>query len=306
MQWGHIKTLFILSFLLLNIYLVSAFIDRQQEIGYLDSQELPIEDQLASEEITYEDVSSIDEMQMAYISVIQRDLTVEDMEELADLEEQTTEVFQDNIIISELEESIPLSKEMTAEELESNVLPKVLYGEEYTYWNWDEEVNVVVFFQEKEDSTIYFNENGLLIGFLNEDGELTHYAQTILGESEVQGELVQLNQPVQVIGQLYNANYLNRGDEITDMKIGYYSRITAEGIQVFAPTWNVEINEEENQFVNAAEGVIYESNPQEFLLDIIGEHAVRMNSLSESNELRDSTLPLLEERLEIDNRSETE
>jgi regulatory protein YycI of two-component signal transduction system YycFG len=305
MQWGHIKTLFILSFLLLNIYLISAFFDRQQEVSYLDNQELPIEDQLASEDISYEEaVDEVDITELVYISVGQLEIADE---ELDNLETQTAEVLQDNVIISELEDPIPLDEEMAGEEIETMVLPHVLYGMEYSFWGWNETFNIVVFFQQKEDRTIYYNENGLLLGFLNEDNELTHYTQTVLGETEVEGDLVQLNQPIQVIGQLFNANYLNRGDEVTNLDVGYYSRIAAEGIQVFAPTWNVGINQNENHLVNAIEGIIYENNADGFLLETLENHAIRLSILDEDHELRESFSPHLEERLEVDeNRSESE
>ena len=305
MQWGNIKTLFILSFLILNIYLVSAFIDRQQDVGYLDNQELPIEDQLASEQIT-NDADPVDVTEAAYISVIQRELSDEDLEELDELEEQTTEVFNNNMIISEWNSPIQLSKDMTSEGLEAAIIPHVLYGNEYTFSEWNEELNILMFFQVKEKSPIYYNENGLLLVYLNDDNEATHYSQTILGEVEVEDDPVQLNQPTQVIGQLFKANYLQRGDNVSRIQIGYYSRISAEGIQVFAPTWKVTVNESRDHFVNAIEGLIYESNETEFLLDIIGEHTIRMNMLDEENELRENFLPLLEDRLEMDNRSETE
>lgn len=304
MQWGHIKTLFILSFLILNVYLVSQFIDRQQEVGYLDNQELPIEDQLASEQITNE-ADPVDVTQLPYISVVQREISEDDMEKLESFEDQRWEVLGDNLIISEFEDPLALAPDMTEEGMEAAIQPRVLYGEEYTFWDWNEELDVIIFFQQKE-RTIYYNENGLLLLFLNENNEVTHYTQTVLGETEIQGDLVQLNKPSQVIGQLFLGNYLNRGDAVTEIKVGYYSRISADGIQVFAPTWKVTVNGERDHFVNAIEGFVYDSNEHEFLQNVMSENLVRMNLLEEDNELKESLMPLLETRLESYNRSETE
>ena len=99
---------------------------------------------------------------------------------------------------------------------------------------------------------------------------------------------------------------MHRGDNVSAIEIGYYSRVTAEGIEVFAPTWKVTVNKERDHFVNAIEGLIYENNQADFLLDVVGEHTIRMNMLDEENELRENFLPILEERIELDNRSETE
>lgn len=305
MQWGHIKTLFILSFLFLNIYLIWALIDRQQDVGYLDNQELPIEDQLAAEEIKYDSIE-VDVSQSAYISAIQKELTDEDLQELEDAQGQESEVINNNLIFAEFETPVRLSQNISVEELEMLIQMNFLHGEEYYFWDYNEELNVLLFFQEKEERVVYYNENGLLLIFLNDDRQATHYAQTILGESEVQGDLVQLNQPTQVIYQLFNANYLNRGDEITDMEIGYYSRIAADGIQVFAPTWKVTVNDERSHFVNAIEGIIYKNEQREFLLNMIQEYVGHLHALDDENPLKDSMLPALERRLETNNRSETE
>jgi len=304
MQWGHIKTLFILSFLILNIYLVSAFIDRQQDIGYLDNQELPIEDQLAAENITYNIDTDVTES--TYISVTQRVLSVDELAELKGFEGQTSEVINESFIATKIDSPVSVPKDVQKQEIENIVQTNVLYGEEYLLWNWNEELNVLVFFQKKDERTIYYNENGLLLVYLNEDNEMTHYTQTVLGKAEVQGDPVALNQPIQVIGTLFKGNYLNRDDVVNDVKLGYYSRIAAEGIQVFAPTWRVTVNEERDHYVNAIEGIVYESDELEFLQNVIDKNATRILTLDEGNELRSSILPELNVRLDIDNRSETE
>lgn len=305
MQWGHIKTLFILSFLILNIYLVSAFVDRQQDVGYLDNQELPVEDQLAAENITYDDVEE-QVTESTYISATQKMLSKDDLNELDNMDGQKIEVFDNSKITAEIESAGSIPDNATDEVIEDLVQSYVLYGEEYSLWGWNEEFNILVFFQSKEGRDIFYNENGLLLVYLNENNEMTHYTQTILGESEVQGDLVALNQPTQVIGILYKGNYLYRDDNVSEVKMGYYSRISAEGIQVFAPTWKVTVNKERNHFVNAIEGIVYDNEEHEFLMEVMNNNAMQIMTLNEDNDLRSSILPVLNERLEMDNRSETE
>lgn len=309
MKWDHIKTLFILSFLILNIYLVTALIDRQQDVGYLDNKEQPIEDQLTAENITYNNID-VDTTEAAYLSVTQKNFSAEELEAINNLENQTAEVINNSFIVARLEEPVKIEEQATYAEIQRTVQPNVLDGEEYILWSWNEDINVLLFFQTKEDltreRTIYYNENGLLLVYLNENNEITHYTQTVLGQSEVQGELVTLNQPVQVIGSLYKGNYLNRGDEVTGMNLGFYSRIAAEGIQVFAPTWRVTINNERSHLVNAIEGIVYESKEEDFLRTVIEENIARIITLGEDNEVQTSILPELAKRLDIDNRSETE
>ncbi|MHA6250307.1 two-component system regulatory protein YycI [Oceanobacillus sp. CAU 1775] len=305
MQWGHIKTVFILSFLILNIFLFGAFNDRQQEVGYIANQEVTIEEQLAAEDITYGDFN-VDITEATYISVMQRTLSDEELEQLDAMDNQDIVVFENNHIISELDNPFEIQPNMSPEAIEALLQGNVLYSEEFQFWDWNEELNILVFFQTKEGRSIYYNESGLLLVYLDEDNQATHYTQTILGESEVQGDLVTLNQPTQVIGILFNGNHLQRGDEITDVNMGYYSRISAEGIQVFAPTWKIEVNDERHHFVNAIEGIIYDSDSFEFYMDTISDNAALVAGLEEDEALRSSILAELNKRLELDNRSETE
>lgn len=77
MQWGHIKTLFILSFLILNIYLLVQYVDRQQdsERPVLDeSKESSMEERLESENITIQTELESDVTESNYISVSQKNL----------------------------------------------------------------------------------------------------------------------------------------------------------------------------------------------------------------------------------------
>src|SRR5699024_3414308 len=109
MQWSQIKTLFILSFLVLNIYLLIQYIDKQEraDVGVLSSQEASIEEQLESENITLEDVE-VDITQDTYISVAQHTFADEEEERLANLPDQRPVIFDDRFIVSALEEPVAI------------------------------------------------------------------------------------------------------------------------------------------------------------------------------------------------------
>src|SRR5699024_2041647 len=144
------------------------------------------------------------------------------------------------------------------------------YPEEYKYWNWNEELNVMVFFQKKIERPVYYNQNGVVLLFLNEDNEVTFYLQTMLGETESLAEKRTLIEPMRAIEILYMANELYTDDHITNVNIGFHTRVPFEGdVQVFVPIWKVNVNEEEDFFVNAIEGFTFSTDEGEFLEDVI-------------------------------------
>jgi len=308
MQWGHIKTLFILSFFLLNIYLLIQFIDKQQEadLGVLDSQESSFEEQLAADDITIENIET-DIEEAAYLSVPQREISREDIDQLNNTDGITSTVIDDEFIVSEFEESVSISEDASWEEINNQVKEYILYPEEYELWDWDQETNVLLFFQKKNDRTIYFNQYGLVLVYLNDENEMTHYTQTILSEEQQHDEMNSVIQPMTAIEALFDNNYLNPGDVINDVRLGYYSRIVSGGTQVFAPSWKVTLNNgERNYFVNAIEGLRYAIDDTEFVQRISGESADEIRSMDGENENLNSLIDTLMPRIDTSNRSEGE
>ncbi|AXI11023.1 hypothetical protein CV093_21330 [Oceanobacillus sp. 143] len=308
MQWGHIKTLFILSFLILDIYLLVQFVQKQEEAdnGILDNRELSFEEQLKAENITIPKLETGGIEKESYISVSQRLLTKEDVEPLMAKQGVSTEVIDNYFLVSQLEDPIPITESASKDNISELVESYLLFPEQYMYWGWNKDLNVLIFFQEIKDRPVYFNQNAVALAFLNESNEITHLTQTMLGEPEPQGELQTLIPPLQSIKALYSRSYLNADEEVTgDVVLGYYARLLTEGNQVIAPTWKVTVNEERNYFVNAIEGLASPANEIEFLHSTITSDEKKIAALDSESEVKHSFLEVIN-KLEIDNRSETE
>src|SRR5690625_6022415 len=93
-------------------------------------------------------------------------------------------------------------------------------------------MNVIIYFQTKMDRPIYFNQNGLVLLFVNNKNEITYYTQTKLGDTETLAEKRELIEPIKEIETLYNGNELNQGDDITSVKIGFNTRVSFEGVVI--------------------------------------------------------------------------
>lgn len=309
MQWSQIKTLFILSFLALNVYLLVQYVEKQEraDLDWLNRQDASIEEQLESENITLGDIE-VDTTEDTYISVPQHVFTDEQKEELANLGDQTPVVFDDRYIVSALEEPVSIPETATSTDINNMVRNHIIFPESYHLGTWNEEMNVLLFFQETRDRPIYFNAYALLMVFLNENNEMVFYTQSMLSEPEQQGDMKSLTQPIQAIEVLYDRNQLYSDDEVTHLELGYHTRVPlANGEQIFAPTYKISVNEDRSYFVNAIEGQTFPSEDEVFIRERVDVLASAVEQLDDDHEWKADVLDHLHDMLENDsNRSEQE
>lgn len=308
MQWGQIKTLFILCFLILNIYLLYLVIDKQKEadIGVIEREDATIEERLESEDISYDNLPELEEDKEPFLYVEQKTFSKDDKRALGKMNNQASVVLDDNYIISAFEDPIKIPDDATGETVSSLFESEIIYADNYRFWNWNEDLNVLVFFQEKNERPIYFNMNGLVLVLLNDDNEAVGYIQTMLGESEEGEEEKSLIQPIKVIESLYLSNQLNGGESVSDMRIGYHTRVPlADGMQVFVPTWKVKINDERDYYINAIEGFTFSGNDSEFLNETIETfyNYIRSTS-SDHKDIKEVIMKELSDRQDEENGSE--
>lgn len=225
---------------------------------------------------------------------------------LNSIENLTAAVIDDEFIVAQLNEPVPIPINASDSRITELLAPNLAYADEYTFWDWNEDYRVLIFSQSKEGRPIYLNGSAIILAYLNQDNEVTHYTQMMLGESSKQGTAQAINPPIQAIGTLFERNNLIQDDVVTEVKLGFLSRIPAEGSHVFAPTWKVTVNESRNYFVNAIEGLVYAGTDKEFLNETIEKNITRIGSLPEESEIKESALHALEQSLEIGNRSEIE
>ncbi|GGD02415.1 two-component system regulatory protein YycI [Pontibacillus salipaludis] len=273
MQWGQIKTLFILCFLVLDFFLVYQFINKteQSQLGVLP--DTSIEEQLEAEDIQLQNVPE-NPPKKTYISAKRYDFKEEDLETLEENDNQNPEVYG-NILISEFKEPVDIDLEADESKISSIVKDEILFRDEYQYWGYNERWNVLIFFQLREGDPIYYNQNGVVLAFLNEEKDgISRFTQTHLDEIKNTGEEQDLIKPIQAISTLFDKNKLYSDDTVTKFDIGYYTLVQVplqNGVQVFSPTWNIHVNEESNYFVNGLEGQYISKDEDEFVNEFIQE-----------------------------------
>lgn len=285
MQWNQIKNVFILVFLLLNVYLLYQFNEKRElaDVDVLEPRESTIEHQLELEDIEIGELPE-EELKETYLSVDQRTFTKE-FKDLSDTDSQKMMLINDTFIVSVFEKTIPIRKSDSPSDIEELLEDEIPYAEEYEFWDWNEDTNIIILFQQKKDRSVYFNQNGVVLVYLNDDDEAVFYTQTMLGETEQRQEEKSLIEPMTAVETLYNANELKSGDEITNVGIGFHTRVPLEdGEQIFVPTWKVVVNEERNYFVNAIEGFVFAGDEVEFLEETLELYIERIEDIEEEDE----------------------
>lgn len=279
MQWGQIKTLFIISFLLLDLFLLMQLWANQENEIIQEVSETTLEEELNTQNIDISEVPA-EAPAVTFLTMQPGGFTDQQLEGLRSKENQQVNVYNDRLLESTLEEPVDIDKENIQEEI-SDIVP---FSNRYSYWGWDEEESTALFFQKTNNRTIYYNRGGLLM-IRTEDGQMTGYTATLLEEApdtestEMGQELVS---PMDVVSLLYNNGYLEENDKIEDMTVGYYSLVNLEpgeenGYQVFAPTWRVSVGGE-YYFVHATNGQILTNDTGDFIQTVTEAYSSQFNS----------------------------
>lgn len=265
MQWGQIKTLFILCFLILDIFLLHHF------ITYSNTNFEPI-DNVSMEDDVRNNVNGINNLpeespaEEAMLYAERKDFSDTELTEIEELPNQTSIVIDRHLIISEFDKPLAVNVEEDVEALAENIWN----FNQYRYFDKDEASNTYIFFQEI-DRPIYFNPSGVLLVQVNDKEEVTRYVQTILEKAEDQQEPEEINSPMDALTGLYLRNgFITSGDEITaEVELGYHNLLPLpNGVQLLAPTWEFEVNGERHYYVNAIEGHLTSRNDEDFIQEM--------------------------------------
>lgn len=255
MQWGQIKTLFIICFLILNIFLIKQLIDRQDE----EIRFIPVttrEDELKFNINGLENLS--DENYSAPLVHTQNyNYNLRAKEEIEALPDQQVVVVDNAYLYSRFNQPVAFD----FGDPESDLETYVLNGDRYTYWGELDLANVLVFFQEMEHP-IFYNTNAILLIYLNSEGQMTQYTQSqlrIVGSPDDGRSLIK---QYDAIYRLYHHfKELVTGDVVTDVALGYHNLVSLpNGEMILNPTWDIQVNHLDHHFVNAIDGHNYPQN----------------------------------------------
>ncbi|WP_066059568.1 two-component system regulatory protein YycI [Robertmurraya korlensis] len=264
MDWSRIKTIFILSFFVLNIYLMNEFLKIRTATKYEYATNPTLENRLKADEITYNELPKNFEKDK-YLSTVPRVFIEEEVAKLLDttLSGQTIIIRNNQTIDSKLGTPLKVSSKGQPSELDAFLKGSVINGDQYRYWGRDDNENSIIYYQQYEEKLFYKNLSGQIKFYLNSDNEVVSYEQTLLDKIEELTEDERIIQPIKALETLYENGHLPYGTKIEKVEFGYYTHVRLTSSQVLTPAWRFVLDEGENLFVNAFEGQVIQLKDEE-------------------------------------------
>lgn len=264
MDWSKAKTLLILTFLILNVYLVVQLMDRMIEPRIVATT--------ASGKTILKD-REIDEKQLQSVSRDIGYLTAE--VDTGSLAPTSSSPIKDAItsVQNQVEWSVrlakpaPLDPKAMRDAATAFVQSSINHGSDYTFWKFDNKHNEMTFVQTYKGQPLYSTpeqsrEDNAMIGpsllvlQLNDDKEIVSYRQRHLNEVVRQAQDVTLLSASEAVIQLSEQGLFPASKRMTGHKLGYFCLVTegTKSVQILPPTWQIELDGEELYFVNAIDG----------------------------------------------------
>ncbi|ARK24873.1 hypothetical protein SporoP37_09475 [Sporosarcina sp. P37] len=263
MDWNRTKTIFIIVFSILNVFLYWLYLDRQMGVG--DMQVLgktSVEETLRLENITYDPIP-FSKKEVSYLSAHIATFSEEKLDKLSN---QSFSWDEKSRLLSRMKKKVSIKNDEGELEFDEFLSKYVLKGEEYVLWEADEEDQRAVFFQRVKNETIFYSPNAMLIVHWDDDGKVTHYEQRMLEEFLSFNHKKDLLSQDDAVTSLVTRGYLQPDSTVMQVKSGYSTLVQLTETQVFAPTWNVQVKLKdgtiEHYFINAIEGKVIEFQPE--------------------------------------------
>jgi len=260
LDWNRTKTIFIIVFAILNVFLYTLYVNRisdARELETLTAPNVNIEEKLEQDHITLKSLPpKVNEL--GYVSGKLKVFTQKEIESLPD---QTATISDDTRLLSTLKNAYELTDIKKADSYKEFLDTFVLSGNQFTLWNVNEKEGKAEFLQVVEERPIYYTQP-LLIVYFNKDHEIVRYEQRMFENFEEFNTTKNIVQPTTALNTIYTREMLPPDSVISSMDLGYSTLVQLTETQVFAPTWHIHVELTDGQtndfFVNAVEGKIIE------------------------------------------------
>jgi len=262
LDWSKTKTIFIIVFSILNVFLYSLYIDRYTEAEQI--QPLPestIDEKLHGDNITYAALPDSSE-DKPYVrgeskSFAETDVEIDGIVNV--LDERLLQITYDEPVNLEGDKEDALLAFIEEEVPESS---------EYTLWKIDEDQNQAVFFQQITDIPLFHSKGGQLTVFWDENDAVIGFEQTLFDNIIENEERKKLITPLEAIHTLYQKSLLETNSRIVGAELGYSTHVqVSENRQMFVPTWRIRVKDSEgvetDHFVNAIKDGVIELNKKD-------------------------------------------
>ncbi|MGM7703258.1 two-component system regulatory protein YycI [Pseudalkalibacillus sp. Hm43] len=263
MDWKNIKTIFIFTFLLLNLYLGTEFYNKvNPDLDILNEET----QKKVNEIIDYSKSLPKIEKKLFITTGTVKEFTDEDIKEFTNHNSNqeinlgpTNEGEDKRIISAILNSPYPFTPDSEVKgQLEQFVENYIPNGEQYKYWKYDEERNIYIFTQHLDGIQFYFenyiadnNLTGMIEIYVDSQSKDQNESKTSKHQiTSYRLTQMELNKEQEVKKFLTAEEALLVPDikprtTLEDIKLLYFTSINNESIKVFVPNWYIVTESDE-------------------------------------------------------------
>lgn len=268
MQWNKIKLMFILAFLVLDIYLIFQLIPQEEtEQLVLETES---QDKVLSSVTGYNELSDEETETNQQYEAKKHHFTNGDLEDIPSRDEMDFDISSGDQLVATFKEpkklpveiSVDDDEEQMKEELSDFAEDYVFDGKDYTYWG--RQGNKLLFFQKTSEGQTYFSSDCLLLVTLNSEYEVTEYTQTHIEDfkkSENQENLKHYSEK-EAVKALQSKQLIEFNDKI-EVEKGFYPTIELSSKLNFAPAYKITVNGTKHYFYMLLPDYPYTNAPTE-------------------------------------------
>lgn len=248
MDFKKIESIFLITFLFLNIYLLISFLNRS-DLQYASTAPDQVNLIREMEQIGIELPSLTEEVREAYyVQADRNDLLEENVDQL---ENQAGSIAQDGTFYTSIL-SDPIEIEGNPDDgfteadyatldafIDSGA---VLFGEEYEYLRYDNAENRFVYAQQVEGLPVAdgTSEISLIYG---SDGTIISYQQSYAGPMTNQGSPIEVISDRQAILALFQSDQIGSNSVVRQPILSYHRTLHLEDLSMYGPIWYIPVTD---------------------------------------------------------------
>lgn len=245
MNFKRIETIFIVAFIILNIFLFNSLVDRRN-LHYVSTTADQIDLLEDMRQANIQLPTFDDQNQQAYaIQANNYDILEE---EASQLEGQVGIVEEGLYYTSFL--SNPIELEGSVEEgftqadydKLANFLrsPQVLFGEEYALGKLDKENGVFIYYHVVNGIPI-MDGTSQIIFYIDTDNNVFSYHQLYIGETMQQGNPIQTISDLDAVKSAYQNNEISANTLVKKPVLAYQRTLYLDDLSMYVPVWTIEV-----------------------------------------------------------------
>ncbi|HHY20642.1 MAG TPA: hypothetical protein GX525_01895 [Bacilli bacterium] len=255
MDWSRTKSIFIMTFLLLNLFLAFQLKEKNSANEISLITEAPTQEILSQMNVVIEEELVDEHLEGSHIVGKKRPIE-EFMSKTANNQDLTE--LNDTTLMSVLKRPFPLDENQFQDNLKQFMSMYVSKSNHYAFGRYDQEKKAIYMMQVHDGKLMYSFDDAPLILHLDSEMSIVSYEQSLFEVDEA-GEAQEFLPALKAIEVLLNEKVIVVNDTISSIDLSYYSFFKPQGnVQVFAPMWQIRINETD-YLVNAIDGSIQDS-----------------------------------------------